>query len=91
MCEVVGEGSAPLQEDVGMVVWRRRGPPGGGRPAHGGAPMRHGRQRRSLWAAAGVDVVVAEVGTVAPGRAVRLAGLPISRYLAWGLPWWLRW
>ena len=55
------------------------------------SPMRHGRQRRSLWAAAGGDAVVAEVGSVAPGRAVRLARLPISRYLAWGLPWWLRW
>ena len=90
MCEVVGEGSASLQGDVGMVVWRR-GPPGGGRPAHGGAPMRHGRQRRSLWAAAGGDAVVVKVGSVAPGRAVRFARLPFSRYLAWGLPWWLRW
>ena len=88
---MVGEASSPLQVDVGKVVWRRRGPPGGGPPAHDGAPMRHGRQRRSLWAAAGGDAVVVEVGAVPRGALRAPRPPPPFQVLSVGLPWWLRW
>lgn len=81
------EGSAPFRGDGwGWPSGARRwGPPGGGRPARGGGPpCVTGRQRRGPRAAAGGDAAVGgrRRGGGPRGRAVPLARLPLSRYLA---------
>ncbi|XP_069445024.1 collagen alpha-1(I) chain-like [Ovis canadensis] len=81
------KGSAPFRGDgwgwlSGARWW---GPPGGGRPARGaGAPCVTGRPRRGPRAAAGGDAAVGgrRRGGGPRGRAVPLARLPLSRYLA---------